>query len=110
MFPPLLKPSLKPVLKVCEDFSSHLAWLGQVIQQKDVGLLIAFRCQLLSMRCAVSPVAFHALQLKSPLLTNVITPVVDYLKSTSSDSDYSSDHPHMNNVPSVCENPEVFHS
>lgn len=80
MFSPALKPSLKPILKACEDFGSHLPWLGQVIQQRDVGLLIAFSCQLLSMRCGISPVPFRSLQLKPPLLTNNITMVVDCLR------------------------------
>lgn len=110
MLPPPLKPSLKPVFKVWGDFNSHLPWLGQVIEQREVGLLTAFCCQLLSVRSGVGPVPFHALQLKYPLLTNVIAPSVGYLKSVSSDSYYSSDHRHVDHVPSVCENPAVFRS
>lgn len=41
MLPPALKLSLKPVLKICKHFSSHLPWLGQVIQQR-CGLAYSF--------------------------------------------------------------------
>lgn len=54
MLPPPLKPALKPVWKVCADFSSPLRWLGQVMQQRAAGSVQPSAASPRA-RCALSP-------------------------------------------------------